>query len=180
MRRREFIGVLGGAAAWPLAARAQRPNMPVIGILSAGSPDSEGELVAAFTRSLSQAGYVDGNNIALEYRWANNRFDRCPAPAADLARRHVTVNSHGGRHYYGSCSERGHTDYSDCFLHGRRPDQGRTCRKPQPTWRQHYRHQPDLRHFAREAVRRCTKLCRRQVPIAVIFNPTSRPRTRIR
>ena len=91
MRRREFIGVLGGAAAWPLAARAQRPNMPVIGILSAGSPDSEGELVAAFTRSLSQAGYVDGNNIALEYRWANNRFDRLPALAADLARRHVTV-----------------------------------------------------------------------------------------
>jgi ABC-type uncharacterized transport system substrate-binding protein len=92
MRRRDFIKVIAASGvAWPRTARAQRPNMPVIGILSAGSPDSEGELVAAFTRSLSQAGYVDGNNIALEYRWANNRFDRLPALAADLARQHVTV-----------------------------------------------------------------------------------------
>ena len=152
MRRREFIGVLGGAAAWPLAARAQRPNMPVIGILSAGSPDSEGELVAAFTRSLSQAGYVDGNNIALEYRWANNRFDRLPAIAADLARRHVTaIYTVAGT--ITVLAAKGVTQTIPIvFCDGRRPDQGRTGRKPQPTWRQHYRHQPDLRHFAREAV----------------------------
>src|SRR4051794_31590543 len=92
MKRRKFITLLGGAAAaWPVAARAQQPTMPVIGMLSGGSPASEGEFLKAFTRSLGHAGYDEGRNVAFEYSWANDRPERLPALAADLARRKVAV-----------------------------------------------------------------------------------------
>src|SRR6516164_3603118 len=101
MKRREFIGLLGGATAWPLASRAQQAAIPTIGFLHTGIADRYTNYVAGLRQGLAEAGYVEGQNIAIEFRWANNQHERLSELAADLVRRQVAVlvSAGGAQHW---------------------------------------------------------------------------------
>src|SRR5262245_56952102 len=96
LRRRDFITLVGGVVAWPCAARAQQPSMSVVGFLSGVSPDGYTERLRSFRQGLKDTGYVEGENVTIEYRWAENQFDRLPVLAADLVRRRVAVIATSG------------------------------------------------------------------------------------
>jgi ABC-type uncharacterized transport system substrate-binding protein len=91
MRRREFIGLLGGSVSWPLVARAQQPAMPVIGFLSSLKAGDRSRILPPFARGLDEAGFADGRNVKIEYRFAEAQYERLPALAAELVRQQVTV-----------------------------------------------------------------------------------------
>ena len=178
MRRREFITLLGGAAAaWPLAARAQQTTMPVIGFLSSySSSDAFAQyFLAAFHQGLKQAGYVEGQNVAVEYRWAGNEYERLTALAAELVRRRVNVIAAGSCQPCRTRRKDSDHDNSDRVPHGRQPRRIGACRQSEPAGRQSHRHHDLNTEITPKRVEVLRELVPTTTIMAVLVNPTNNP-----
>ena len=174
MRRREFITLLGGAAAaWPLAARAQQPAMPVIGFLTSLGRNDRPNLADAFRRGLSETGYVEGRNVAIEYRFAENQHDRLPALAADLVGRKVAVIAATGGGNPVLAAKESTTTVPIVFTSGSDPGPGRLRRQPQSAGRQHHGDQLVRCQLSGKALGLLHELVPNAAVIALMVNPNN-------
>jgi putative tryptophan/tyrosine transport system substrate-binding protein len=171
MKRRAFLAVLGGAATWPLAARAQHAAMPVIGFLSSESPTLSTERLRAFHEGLGETGYVEGRNVAIEYRWAEGRYDRllgmvaAPSCGGDCCAR---------RKCFGAGGQDRDGDHSHRLPFGGQSGSGWTCRQPEPTGRQSYRCDSMGVELAPKRLELLHELVPKTASIALLVNPANR------
>ena len=172
MNRRELLLLLGSAVATPRALRAQQKPVPVIGFLSVGSP---GPLVGAFRQGLSETGWVEGDNVAIEYRWADGRYDQLSGLPADLVSRKVDVNRDHGRRCFGIGGEERDLDDPD-RLFGCRSRRVRAGRKPRPAGSQSHRLQHPQHRADAQAARALTELVPQARGITLLVTPNE-PRT---
>jgi len=138
MRRREFISLIGStAAAWPLAARAQQPPLPVVALINLRSAEASVRLANAFRKGLNEAGWVEGQNVTVEYNWLDGRFDRVSSVIADIVRRRVAVIATPGYHLRSPGGQSGNHNNTHRVRRRRRPRQARPRRQPRSAGRKY-------------------------------------------